>query len=1367
MRVYLFIIASLLISKFYGQVSDCVSNGDVALIFPELNTIPGESICVPITTQNFNNIASVQTGINWNENVLRYSGFNERELSQITINDNGSSDGNLRVLWLPEFGTDAISLNDGATLLEICFDIIGDGSISSELTFVDFINFGIEIASSTSETNNVCLFQGIINVENEDLNDDQNSLEVIFETQDGLLNELIEIDVFVNGFVDIASFQFSISWDPNILEYSQVTNSTTTLEEFSIRGNIATPLSAQAVVDGQLTVSWNLDDASPRSIPDSTLLFTLVLNATSCGESLIELTDTPRAIEIAQFVNNNFLVIGAVSENATVTITCGEEIGTSCRERDSLALIDLYNSTDGPNWTNTWDLEAPLQEWHGITLNDNNCVSGIELLQNGLVGEIPSSISELSELTVLNLIGFPDDPENSSFQKLTGNIPSEIGELRKLKTLFLTQNSLEGEIPKSIGNLVELEELSLRTNNLTGVIPKELKNCINLKVLRLGNNLLEGCIPSDLCNLTRLEILRLENNKFKCNIDFDFSKLENLTLLILTSNDFFGDIPQSIGSLSKLNWLGMADNKFSGPIPSNFGGLQELTQLDLVGNNLSDEIPSELGTLANIEMIRLQNNNLQGCIPFTFINYCNLVDVTLRNNINLPWQGDFERFCEAEEQIGAHCDDGNPETTNDLINQDCECVGENLELNECRQRDSLALVALYNSTDGSNWTIPWDLNTPIDTWSGVNLNENYCVTALDLVGNNLNGSIDTSFYNLGNLTFLELSFNDALIGELNNNINKLPQLEFLSILGTNITGVIPNTICELEQLRILKLGQAKLTGEIPNCLVNLGNLEELFLGTDNMEGPIPTNIGNLRNLKSLTIWQANFSGEIPSSIGELENLEALFLAKSNYIGEIPSSIGNLDNLRILSLSDNQLTGCIPDSIFNLINLKGLNLRGNNLECAIEGDFSRMSNLESLVLNYNNFNGPLPETIGNLDNLTFLRLEGNSFSGCIPESYKNLCYLTTNPVWSAVETCDSLLGCQYDIRQNPGLSWGGDFALFCDGENQIGVPCNDGNPETANDQINENCECTGSPCSAIEKIINTDLCQGGSINILDRLYTQAVTADEIITTDSSGCQIVNLITITLIDQLESNLDTVFCPNDIITINGFEYNLPGEYVQNLSGVNGCDSLLNISLSEIGIGTPCNDLNNETVNDVYIDDCICQGESPCIIPELFSDEIIVQIGEEASIDYLRNDILPSDFQINILSALPNVILTNRNPLVFSVREFFVDDILVEYEVCDKSCDACSTEFITIKNGNVQDIVLTNAFSPNGTGRNNVLKFSDAEVILNSELWIYNRWGAQIFNQKNYTNDWDGGGYPDGVYFYVLKIGDEVIKKTLTILR
>ncbi|NML35685.1 gliding motility-associated C-terminal domain-containing protein [Chitinophaga sp. G-6-1-13] len=40
------------------------------------------------------------------------------------------------------------------------------------------------------------------------------------------------------------------------------------------------------------------------------------------------------------------------------------------------------------------------------------------------------------------------------------------------------------------------------------------------------------------------------------------------------------------------------------------------------------------------------------------------------------------------------------------------------------------------------------------------------------------------------------------------------------------------------------------------------------------------------------------------------------------------------------------------------------------------------------------------------------------------------------------------------------------------------------------------------------------------------------------------------------------------------------------------------------------------------------------------------------------------------------------------------------------------------------------------------------------NSSLFIYNRWGNQVYQSKNYQNEWDGHGLSEGTYYYILKL-------------
>lgn len=139
---------------------------------------------------------------------------------------------------------------------------------------------------------------------------------------------------------------------------------------------------------------------------------------------------------------------------------------------DSLALVDLYNSTNGAAWlrNDNW-LNGPVKSWFGIILNFNDGrVYSIRLASNNLSGFIPASSGNFSDLADLSLYN----------NQLTGNIPPELGNLAYLSNLNLSNNQLTGNIPPELGNLLNLNGdemfLDLSDNRLSGNIPAELGN---------------------------------------------------------------------------------------------------------------------------------------------------------------------------------------------------------------------------------------------------------------------------------------------------------------------------------------------------------------------------------------------------------------------------------------------------------------------------------------------------------------------------------------------------------------------------------------------------------------------------------------------------------------------------------------------------------------------------------------------------------------------------------------------------------------------------------------------------------------------------------------------------------------------------
>jgi len=240
-----------------------------------------------------------------------------------------------------------------------------------------------------------------------------------------------------------------------------------------------------------------------------------------------------------------------------------------------------------------------------------------------------------------------------------------------------------------------------------------------------------------------------------------------------------------------------------------------------------------------------------------------------------------------------------------------------------------ALVALYNSTEGANWSIRWNIGYPdFCSWYGITCEAGY-VTILELNYNNLSGAIPADLAMLGNLQVLDLGDNN-LSGAIPADLAMLGNLQFLDLSDNNLSDPIPSDLGNLSNLEVLYLDGNQFTDSIPPELGNLSNLELLSLYDNYLSGPIPPELGNLSNLSVLGLSFNQLSGSIPPELGNLSNLELLSLYDNYLSGPIPPELGNLHKLEGIYLSDNSLSGCIPAKLSNLGNLQTLDFYDNYL-----------------------------------------------------------------------------------------------------------------------------------------------------------------------------------------------------------------------------------------------------------------------------------------------------------------------------------------------------------------------------------------------------------------------------------------------------
>ena len=453
----------------------------------------------------------------------------------------------------------------------------------------------------------------------------------------------------------------------------------------------------------------------------------------------------------------------------------------------------------------------------------------------------------------------------------------------RVRGLALWQNNLSGSIPPELGNLSKLIWLGLYDNQLSGAIPPALGNLSKLNFLLLYNNQLSGSIPPALGNLSKLSGLQLYENQLSGSIPSELGNLLSLRVLKLGSNQLSGSIPPELGNLSELNFLSLYNNQLSGSIPPELGNLSNLEWLFLSYNQLSGAIPESLGNLSKLEYLYLEGNQLSGAIPESLGNLPHLQHFVVGENSNLCMPVSLKKwkfFKYISSGVVSKCPPP----------QDWGSV----------DGDRAALIDFYNATGGDNWKkkANWLSDRPLGAWHGVETNTHGRVVRLELIKNQLLGSIPES---LGNLTHLEH----------------------------------------------LVLVVNQLSGSIPKSLGNLPHLEELRLVAAQLSGAIPPELGNLTYLEWLALSQNQLSGSVPPELGNLTYLEHLDLSRNQLSGSIPDSLGNVTNLNFLSLEGNQLSGSIPEWIGNQKRLELLHLRGNLLTGFVPLTFQNLTNLTTL------------------------------------------------------------------------------------------------------------------------------------------------------------------------------------------------------------------------------------------------------------------------------------------------------------------------------------------------------------------------------------------------------------------------------------
>lgn len=276
-----------------GNNTNCEFTG-FGIKFGNISGTAGTEVCMDVTVQDFNEILSLQYTMNYDPDILQFESITNTNLTGLTAGGNfgNPSPGKVTVFWFDQAVT-GITLPDDTRIYSICFTILEDTPTSLTLgddpTAIEFS------AQGTSGAIDYSICGGAVNGGG---NTGGNNCTVSgFGIDMG--NVTAEqgtetcIDFAVQDFDLITSLQFTIEYDPAVLEYQAVSN--IDLPDMSAGGNFGNP------EPGKITVFWFHQATTGVTKDDGTVIFSVCFNVLQTTGTNITLGDSPTAIEFSKF----------------------------------------------------------------------------------------------------------------------------------------------------------------------------------------------------------------------------------------------------------------------------------------------------------------------------------------------------------------------------------------------------------------------------------------------------------------------------------------------------------------------------------------------------------------------------------------------------------------------------------------------------------------------------------------------------------------------------------------------------------------------------------------------------------------------------------------------------------------------------------------------------------------------------------------------------------------------------------------------------------------------------------------------------------------------------------------------------------
>ena len=278
-----------------GEVTvNCFNPDGITLNIDDKNVCPGETFTVDVKVSDFTSIVKMMFNLKWNPGVINLTNITYPQSAPCTpfsggVNQSQAPQGILSMDWA-SFGL-GCTLNNGFILMRLHFKAVGASGSNSTIAVVNPIlvdKFGGQVVNIGINNNN-----GLVSI------CQLSNPTIIASSMNANPGDMVCIDFSVLDFDNITRMQYTVTWEPNVLEYVNVTNFNLT----NLSG--ANFLSTQALSLGVLGVEW--ENGAGVTKPDGSnifrVCFKVIGNPDDC--SAISFEDVPWPIDVKTTSSNN------------------------------------------------------------------------------------------------------------------------------------------------------------------------------------------------------------------------------------------------------------------------------------------------------------------------------------------------------------------------------------------------------------------------------------------------------------------------------------------------------------------------------------------------------------------------------------------------------------------------------------------------------------------------------------------------------------------------------------------------------------------------------------------------------------------------------------------------------------------------------------------------------------------------------------------------------------------------------------------------------------------------------------------------------------------------------------------------------